>query len=231
MLRRFRFLPLLLVTALAAGGCASSNRLGEVSLDGRRVAVAAAIPPRPAVQAGHPAEAAVDLRDPIGSAVRLGTSAAKYRQAERAQARLDSAVLRVDVADRIARQVLVQAAERFRFEPGSRPLDADYLLDLRVERYSLISDSFEGDTYFTLEGEMRLLEPGTGRRLWHTELREREVLDGSLFAFPPSVGNVVTARALASLSQEEMAQGLLRLADYTAARIVETFRRDYARTR
>ncbi|MFN3596962.1 MAG: hypothetical protein ACK41D_06800 [Rubricoccaceae bacterium] len=231
MFRPRSLLLVVLVLLVAASGCAPSHRLRDVSLEDRRVAVAAAVPPHPRVQAGSPEEAAVNPFDPVGSAIRVGTAASKYREARRAQARLDSAVARVDVSDRIARQVLVRSASALRFQPGDRPSTSDYVIDLRVYDYSLVASSFEGATYFVLLGDVYLLDARTGRRLWHTRLREREILDASLFRLPATAGNVITARALAGLSEADLSVGLQRLADFTAQRIVERFQRDYLRSR
>lgn len=219
------------VLVLFATGCASSNRLGEVSLDGESVAIAAAIPPHPRVQAGSPAEAAVDPGDPIGSAIRVSTSIEKRRQARRAQVRLDSVVSRIDVSDRIAREVLTNSARFLHFVASPTPEQAAYLIDLRIFEYGLIADSFEGATFFILRGEVIMTETATGRQLWRTRIQNREVLDSELFGLPPSVGNVVTGETLANLTEEEMEDGLVRLADLTAQHIVNTLREDYARTR
>jgi hypothetical protein len=222
-----------LVAAVIAGlaGCAPSNRLREVDLSGRGVAVLAAIPPSPRVQAGDPGEAAVNPYDPIGTAARVATAAAKYREAREAQARLDSAAQKVDVADRIARQVLARSADLMGFVPVSRPAGADYHLDLQVADFALVADSRRGSTYFVIEGRVRLLDPRRGRVLWTRRLRDREVLDASIFGLPAAVGNVITARALSRLSEEEMARGLTRLADVAAERIVRRMSEDYSRTR
>src|SRR5690606_8553048 len=200
-------------------GCSGTNRLREIDLQGRTVAVVAAIPPHPRVQAGDPAEAAVDPYDPVGSAIRVGTAAAKYHEARRAQARLDSAVAQVDTAELIG------------VAPVDRPADADFLLDLRIYDYSLVADSFEGATFFALEGDVLLTDPATGRTLWEREVREREVRDAALFGLPAAAGNVVTARALSQLSEAAMVDGLERLADYVASRVVDRLRVDYLRSR
>ncbi len=219
------------LAAVLVSGCGPSNRLREVSLDGRRVAVTAAIPPAPRVQAGSPLESGIDLYDPVGTAVRVGTSIEKRRQARRAQTRLDSVVAHVDVADRIARQVLAGSATALGFAPSARPSTSDFVLDLRIEDYALVADSFEGATFFVLLGEMRLLDARTGAELWRTTLEEREVLDRAFFGMPAAAGNVITGRALASLSPEEMATGLARLGDYVAQRVTDRLARDYVRSR
>ena len=222
---------LLVLAAVAAQGCGSSNRLDEIAIESRRVAVTAAIPPAPRVQAGSPLEAGIDVYDPIGTAVRVGTSVTKARQARRAQTRLDSVVARVDVADRIARQSLARTAALLRFAPAVRPEESDFVLDIRVADYGLVADSFEGATFFVLTGEARLLAAATGEVLWDARLAERETVDRTLFGLPVAVGNVVTGRTLAGLSVDEMATGLGRLADLTAERITERLARDYRRSR
>ena len=229
----FRRPPLLalLALAVAASGCSASNRLDEVSLDGRRVAVTAAIPPAPRVQAGSPLEAGIDPYDPVGTAVRVGTSLEKRRQARRAQARLDSVVAAVDVADRIARQSLARTASLLRFGPAPTPEAADYVLDLRVEDYALVADSYEGAVFFVLVGEVHLRDARSGAPLWSADLREREVVDRSLFGLPIAAGNVITGRALAGLSARDMATGLGRLADLAAERITDRLADDYVRSR
>jgi len=224
-------LALVALVVLAASGCGSSHALREVAVEGQPIAIAAAIPPAPRVQSGHPAEAGIDLYDPIGSAVRVGTAIHKRNQARKAQSRLDSVVAQIDVADRIARQVLATTAQRLRFDPAPQLDEAAYVLDLRIYDYALVADSFEGDTYFVLEGEILFLDGATGREYWRARLREREILDGSFFGMPAALGNVITGRALANLTPEEMAMGLNRLADYTAQRIVNRFERDYRDSR
>ena len=220
-----------LVGAVVLTGCGPSNRLREVDLTGRRVAVVAAVPPHPRVQAGSPAEAGINPYDPVGSVLRVGTAIDKRREARRAQTRLDSVVARVDVADRIARSVLVRTADVLRVAPADRPDGADYVLDLRIADYALVADSFEGDTYFVLLGDMLLRDAATGSELWRADIRERNVLDGSIFGLPAAIGNVVTGRALARLTPEQMEAGLLRLADRTAQRVADRLERDYARSR
>ena len=115
--------------------------------------------------------------------------------------------------------------------PAARPDGADFILDLRVRDYALVADSFEGATYFVVEGDLLLLDAATGRELWDGRVREREVLTGSLFGLPAPAGNIITARALSRLSAEEMATGLARLGDFAAQRVVDRLRRDYARSR
>lgn len=228
-LLRSALLPVLF--AVVASGCGPSNRLREVDLSGERVAIVAAIPPSPRVQAGSPAEAGINPFDPVGTAIRLGTATQKRRAARRAQTRLDSVVARIDVADRIARQVLVQTASSLQMTPAGRPSEATFVLDLRVEDYALVADSFEGATYFVLLGDLTLRGNETSGPLWRGRIQERLVVDRSIFGLPVAMNNVITGQALSRLTPEEMERGLTRLADVTARRISDQFERDYVRSR
>ena len=222
-----------MVLLATLAGCAGSrpNRLAGIDLQNRPVAVVAAIPPAPRVQSGSPGEGALSARDPLGSIARLGTAAAKWDAIERAQARLDSTAQLLDVADRIARRAFTESARRIGFDPVASPAEADFLLDLRIYDYGLVADSYEGATFFALEAEVVLVDRAEGRELWRRRVREREVLEGTVFGLPVAAGNVITARTLAGLSEAEMTAGLIRLADYTADRIAERLTRDYAESR
>ena len=230
------FRPLALVLLLAAAlpvlsGCGPSHRLRDYDFNGRSVAVIAAIPPGPRVLSGPWGESFVDPRDPLGTAVRVGTAAAKWEQARKAQARLDSAAARVDLAEIVARRVLTGSAPTLGLRPVDRPEDADFVLDLRVYDYGLVADSYDGATYFAMEAEVVLLDERTRETIWKEKLREREVLTHTLFGLPPAAGNVVTARALARLSAEEMEAGLVRLAEFAADRVTRELREDFLDSR
>ena len=121
-LSRHLVLPLLLASVAGlVSGCGPSHRLADYSFDDRSVAVIAAIPPGPRVMSGSWSEAFVDPYDPVGTVIRLGTATAKWEQARKAQARLDSAAARVDVAEIIARRTLAGSAPTLGLRPRRRP--------------------------------------------------------------------------------------------------------------
>lgn len=233
---RLLFRPLALALLLAMvlpvlSGCGPGNRLRDYDFGDRSVAVIAAIPPGPRVMGDLWAEAFVDPRDPFGSAVRVGTAAAKWEQARKAGARLDSAAARVDVAEIVARRALTGSAPTLGLRPVARPDEADFVLDIRVYDYGLVADSYDGATYFAMEADVILLDERTRKTIWKEKLREREVLTNSLFGLPPAAGNVVTARALARMTVEEMEAGLVRLAEFAADRATRELRDDFLRSR
>ena len=220
-----------LVAIPMLAGCGPSHRLGEYDFSDRSVAVIAAIPPGPRVVSGPWSEAFVDLRDPIGSAVRVGTAVKKRAVARDAQLRLDSASAGVDVAAIIARRALAGSAPVLGLRPVNNPNASDFVLDIRVYHYGLVADSYEGATYFAVEADVVLLDGATREAVWKEKLSEREVLTNTLFGLPAAAGNVVTARALARLSVEEMERGLGRLAEFAADRVTRTLRKDFLDSR
>jgi hypothetical protein len=229
--RLFAVLSFALAVLPVLAGCGPSHRLGQYDFTDRSVAVIAAIPPGPRVVSGPWSEAFVDLRDPIGSAVRVGTAAKKWEAARKAQARLDSASARVDVAAIIARRALSGSAPVLALRPVDDPNASDFVLDIRVYHYGLVADSYEGATYFAVEADVVLLDGATREAVWKEKLSEREVLTNTLFGLPPAAGNVVTARALARLSVEEMERGLARLAEFAADRVTRKLRKDFLESR
>ncbi len=231
MPRSARLALLLALVVPVASGCGPSNRLRDYDFGGRSVAVIAAVPPGPRVLSGPWSDAFVDPYDPVGTALRVGTAAAKWEAARQAQARLDSAAARVDVAELIARRALEGSAPTLGLRPVDDPAEADFVLDLRVYAIGLVADSYDGATYFAVEADVVLLDGPTRETVWQDELREREVLTNVLFGLPPAAGNVVTARALAGLSAEAMERGLARLAAFAADRVTRALRQDFLRSR
>ena len=217
---------LLLVAALGLSACGSSHALKSYNMTGRTVAVVAAVPP-PAYVIGDAPLRGLSLRRPIHSAVRVGSVLYKDRETRRAQARLDSAAQVVDVAERIAALTLTRSAAHLGYTPVQRPADADIIMDLRVEHYGLVADSWEGAVYFDLEGDLLLIDSATREVIWKKKVREEVAVSEVLIYLSPESNNVFTASQLSRLSVGEMERALAALADYTSRQIVDRLRDDY----
>lgn len=227
MTGRCRVVWIVLGILVVGAGCGTSHRLHEVSLSGATVAVVANIPPRPAVFSDAFFDARVDPNDPIGSVFRAGTALAKHAEVREARARMDSALAYVDVADRVARQALLQSARHLGYVPVNDPRDADFLLDIRIADYGLTADSWEAVLQFEVDAEMILLDRRNRQVVWKKRIREVEPVSQAQVPLGTTFGNVYTARALARLSVEEMVVALENLADYTADHLAAALRHDY----
>ncbi len=220
-----RVLPGLIL--LMGLGCGATNRLHEVDFEDARVAVVANIPPRPVVFTDVFYEARIDPDDLVGSIFRAGTAIAKQAEARQAQARMDSALAYIDLADRVARQVLRRSAPMLDYRPTNHPAAADFLLDLHIVSYGLVADSWEAAVHFEVDAEMLLLDRRTRRLIWKKHLREVEPVSHAGIGLGATFGNVFTAAALSTLSVEEMVVALEHLADFTAARFAAILCHDY----
>lgn len=194
------------------------------------MAAIAAVAPRPVVLTGYD-EAWVDLRNPVRSAARVGTALAKAHEAEAAQRRLDSAFVHIDVATRMAARSLARSAPYLGYTHVGTPAEADYVLDVRLHRYGILADSWDSSASFFVDGELLIVDNDRKRLVWKQKVHERELITGSIFGLGMTAGNVLTARALANLSTEEMIVGLEHMADYTADMISHKLQNDYLKAR
>lgn len=223
--------PLLITTGMAATGCASAGHLAEYDFRDRSVAVVTVAPPHPDVFTDDVVD--LDGTDLAGALFRIGTDIVKESQASKARARLDSAAAAVDVAGRMGDRVLQSAARQLRARAVENAGGADYEIELHVKKYGIEADSWDDQANFVLEAEMRLLDAATGQRIWRAKVKERDAVNTSVLGWgaSPSLGNVMTARALAGLSAAEMQRAMEGLADYCADRIGERLRKGLDKAR
>lgn len=229
---RIRVLSLgcLLATLLGLAGCSSTGRLGQYGFEDKTTAVIAAVPPRAYISSGF-GEAWVSRHQPVRTAMRVGTYLAKRAEMQAAQTRLDSAQHLVDVAELVARHVLVKNQDALGYTAVSNPKGADYVIDVRIFDYGISAESWTAGTYFVIDGVVVLFDNETKREIWSRKLREREPITDSVIGLGATVGNVLTAHALSQLTVEEMATGLENLAQYTAGRVSAKLRDDFLKSR
>lgn len=214
-------------------GC-SSNRLKEYDFRDRTVSIMAAIPPAPQVFTDRYYDYASSYSRPHPAVVvaRVGTAIAKEIQAEKAEARLDSALQQLDVSERIAKRTLVNAAKHLGYRPVSGVSKSDYIMDLRVRRYGINASNWNGAASLLIQGSVRMIDPNTHRQIWKKEISFSERLTGRMLGFGgTAVGSIVTTRQLARLSVPELKNGFESLSDFAADRIAQELQDDYMRTR
>ena len=220
--------PAMLGLALGIlAGCSSTNRLHDYDFEDARVAVVANIPPRPVVFTDVLYEGRVDPDDPIGSIFRVGSAVIKQAEARKAQARMDSALDHVDVADLVAREALRRSAPMLGYRPVATPAQADFILDIRIDNYGLVADSWTATVHFEVDAEMWLIDRHTRQPIWKRHIREVEPISEAGVALGTTFGNTYTAVALSKVSVDEMIVALEELAFFTAARLTAVLRHDF----
>ncbi|HEX7119072.1 MAG TPA: hypothetical protein VF212_09805 [Longimicrobiales bacterium] len=220
-----RFAAALTTLALAASACGPKHRLHEYDFRGRTLALATIAPPHPEIDASS--DLSVDRDNPLESLLRVGSEIVRESEAEKLQARLDSAAAAVDVGARMAERVHQNAARHLRATPVDDGQTADFELEVRIERYGIVAASWTSGAYFNVEGDVLLLDGKSGRIIWDTHVRAWDpVRATAVGADERAIDNVVTAIALARMSADQIERTFESLADYAADAVLRQFIED-----
>src|SRR6266567_3820989 len=210
-----------LVAALAA--CGGGHHLAEYPFSSRTLAVVYLAPPSPELLTSY-----YDLRNsqnPVEAVVRAGADVAREREGRRASARLDSATARIDIPAVLAQRT-VQRASRYL---GSRPINdeqqADYLMEVRMERFGINAKADEATYLFTF-AEAVLLDRRTGREIWNVNIHGRDRLTPYVESNGPIPGSVIAAGTLGQVSVADFQGVLNQLMDLTSNLITDELRSD-----
>src|SRR5438034_1382739 len=147
-----------LAAALAA--CGGGHHLAEYPFSSRTLAVVYLAPPSPELLTSY-----YDLRNsqnPIEAVVRAGADVAREREGRRAKARLDSAAARIDIPTVLAQRTLQRASRYLGTRPTTDENQADYLMEVRMERFGINAKADEATYLFTF-AEAVLIDRRTGR--------------------------------------------------------------------
>jgi hypothetical protein len=214
-----------LVLVLGMVGCHGVNRLAEYDLDDQTLAVYTSLP-------SHPDVFTNDLlfyhhKNPLRTLLRIGSILIKENEAEQARVRIDSAQQFVDVAQRMAVQVLDRTAMYLNVVPIESTEQADLLLDIRVMTYGIEACSWQARAHFKIDSEVALIDLGSGGLIWKVRVHEEEPITPFMLGLHHHIAsNLITAEALSRLSVGDMVGALEQLADYAADRITRKLQHD-----
>ena len=214
---------------LIAGGtlllsaCGGRHHLGDYDFAGRAIAVVPYAPGSPELYTGS---TDVTSENPVIAVIEAGSAVAVALESRRARARLDSAATNVDVGRRMAERTLERAARYLGTRPVESRTEADYLLEVEVDRYGIDASGGGAATLF-VEGEAILLEARTGREIWSREVSAWDRLTPSLDApGGAATETILSAAALTRITVADFQLILEQLADYAADVMTEELRED-----
>jgi hypothetical protein len=215
--------------SLTVAGCGAKHRLAEYTF--RDLTAAALVSdPGPEVFTGSFIDVVGD--DLISSALRAGTTLAKEATASQAQARLDSAMIQVDVPERMKERILRRCSEFLHLRPTPDYEGSEFLFDMYIDSYGIDAESWESMVYFQIDLKVYLLDNTTGLEIWKTHVKRRQPLSRAIFDTGfPAADDVISAITLSQLTVEEMVTGFQYLADDTADLVARKLRQDYAKSR
>jgi hypothetical protein len=201
--------------------CGGGHHLAEYPFANRTLAVVYIAPPAPELLTGY-----YDLRDsqnPVEAVVRAGADVAREREGRRASARLDSATARIDIPAVLAQRTLERASRYLGTRPITDEHQADYLLEVRMERFGINAKADEAAYLFTY-AEAVLIDRRTGREIWNVTTHGRDRLTPYVQSSSPIPGSVITASTLGSVSVADFQGALNQLMDYSSNLITNELR-------
>ncbi|MBN1481324.1 hypothetical protein EH223_03025 [candidate division KSB1 bacterium] len=228
-MKQSKYIMVLFFSAFMVLLACSSNKLVEYDLREADIAARTFMPPR--------ANVFTDLNvnfnphDIVGTAISVGSTVARENEAIKARARLDSAMQMVDVPAIIEEEVLFRAAEMLNFRPVNEVKAADFVFNMRMEKYGIDAKGWDAGTFFVIESKVELIDNQLQRRIWKRSVTAREPLSPRVFGISTPIENVMDAVALSQLSVDEMAAGMEFLANFSAEIIAEKLYRDYIKSR
>lgn len=208
-----------LVSALAA--CGGGHHLAEYPFSSRTLAVVYIAPPAPELLTSY-----YDLtssQNPIEAVVRAGADVARQREGRKANARLDSATARLNIPAVLAQRTLQRASRYLGTRPITDENQADYLMEVRMQRFGINAKADEAAYLFTY-AEAVLLDRRTGREIWNVNIHGRDRLTPYVESSSPIPGSVITASTLGSVSVADFQGALNQLMDYSSNLITNELR-------
>ena len=208
-----------LVRALAA--CGGGHHLAEYPFSSRTLAVVYIAPPAPELLTSY-----YDLtssQNPIEAVVRAGADVARQREGRKANARLDSATARLNIPAVLAQRTLQRASRYLGTRPITDENQADYLMEVRMQRFGINAKADEAAYLFTY-AEAVLLDRRTGREIWNVNIHGRDRLTPYVESSSPIPGSVITASTLGSVSVADFQGALNQLMDYSSNLITNELR-------
>src|SRR3982751_2931967 len=218
-LRAFGVAGSVLVASVVA--CGGGHHLAEYPFASRTLAVVYIAPPSPELLTSY-----YDLgssRNPIEAVVRAGADAAREKEGRRANARLDSATSRIDIPAVLAQRTLVRASRYLGTRPITDENQADYLMEVRMERFGINAKADEA-TYLFTYAEAVLLDRRTGREIWNVDIHGRDRLTPYVQSNSPIPGSVIAAGTLGSVSVADFQGALNELIDLSSNLITNELR-------
>jgi len=201
--------------------CGGGHHLADYPFASRTLAVVYVAPPAPELLTSY-----YDLRNsqnPVEVVVRAGADVAREREGRRANARLDSATARINIPAVLAQRTLERASRYLGTRAITDENQADYLLEVRMERFGINAKADEAAYLFTY-AEAVLLDRRTGREIWNVNIHGRDRLTPYVQSTSPIPGSVITASTLGSVSVADFQGALNQLMDYSSNLITSELR-------
>ncbi len=211
----------LIVVIASSAACGGGHHLSEYPFSSRTLAVVYIAPPSPVLLTSY-----YDLRssqNAVEAVVRAGADVVREREGRRASARLDSATARVDIPAVLAQRTLTRASRYLGTRPITDEQAADYLMEVRMDRFGINAKADEAAYLFTYS-EAVLIDRRTGREIWNMKVHGRDRLTPYVASSNGIPGSIITASTLGSVSVADFQGALNQLMDLSSNLITNELR-------
>jgi len=227
--RRFALPALAAVAAVLLASCATVNRLEGIRLDGAKLASVLAPPPPPSLDSWY--DLSIDTGNPIGTVLRIGSSIVMAAEAQKAAERMREALTEIDVPAVVLEESAARCARALGAGRVGDMRDADFVLDLEIERYGIDAPSWGSAVALKINVTARLYDRRSRDLVWRRHISVAQRASPDVFGLPSAAETIFTAAMLASLSTEEMTTGFAYLAHYAARYVGDSLERDVSKAR
>ncbi len=221
------------IVAISLSGCASAGRLGEYDFRDRALAVVMVSSPRPEVFTGSVPEIVGDEESQTWqqALLKAGSEIVRGSEAAKLQQRMDEVAEEVDVTSILSDRMLERASRILRMRPVEDTRDADFELEVRLDRYGINANDWDAQAYFFVKAEILLLDAADGSLVWKTKVEESEPVNQGTEGLNTAAANVVTAATFATLSNEAIERAFTGLAEFCADRATRKLQQAVDKTR
>lgn len=221
-----RRLTLLAVLALTLSGaaCGPSHHLGEYDFRNKLLATVVDAPAYPEIVTGPLVVDAPKDGGAVRAVLEAGSRVAREVAVRRVQDKLEKASDRVDMAAVMEDDALRRATRILRADAGTTS-SADFVLEIIIDRYGIEARSWDASAYYFINARAVLEDRSSQRLIWDVKLKATSPVGPQVYG-QDVVRNVVTAAAIADLSEDDMVRALQQLSEFSATQITNRLRND-----
>lgn len=214
---------------LLLASCTTVNKLDRYRIENASLAADMRVPPEPTLAIDYSMR--IDSKNPIATALSVGTTILKASEAQKAEALMREALRNVDVPGIVLDQSSQWCASALDARLAARGQKADYLMDLDIREYGIQAASPGSAVSLHMRLTATLYHNRSGEIVWRRNITVNDAASPQMFGVGHIVGNIVTAGALSSLSVSQLEEGFKNLANESARSIVRRLEKDFYRAK
>lgn len=224
---------LVVAVGILISSCMTINELDTVDLRGAGLAAHTTIPPQPEIDISY--DMKFDPKNPVATVISVGTNLAKAQVAAQAEVVMLEALRSVDLPRRVFDESYIRCAEALGAvrvsDDQATGKAARFVFEMEIRSYGIEASSYSGNVNFNISLVASIRDNASNDLLWRRSMSIKQQAHPGLFGVPSEVGSVLSAAALASLTEDSMRIGFDRLVGIAATDVARKLEQDIRRAR